>query len=106
MRYVRLRRGKSPSPIFSDFRDLLDSSGAFYTTFAQRKYGNGKRIISFPFPFPRGCMFYTFSGAEEIGNGNSASSSRGFTDASRSRHFCGRTIHTVAFSPACAAQRS
>jgi hypothetical protein len=32
-------------------------------------------------------MFYTFSGAEEIGNGNSASSSHGFTDASRSRHF-------------------
>jgi hypothetical protein len=32
-------------------------------------------------------MFYTFSGAEEIGNGNTASSSHGFTDASRSRHF-------------------
>jgi hypothetical protein len=32
-------------------------------------------------------MFYTFSGAEEIGNGNSASSSHGFTDASRSRPF-------------------
>jgi hypothetical protein len=63
----------------------MSSSGAFYTNFAQRKFGNGKRIISFP--FPRGCMFYTFSGAEEIGNGNSASSSHGFTDASRSRHF-------------------
>jgi hypothetical protein len=60
---------------------------AFYTNFAQRKFGNGKRTISFPFPFPRGCMFYTFSGAEEIGNGNSASSSHGFTDASRSRPF-------------------
>jgi hypothetical protein len=36
-------------------------------------------------PFPRGCTCCTFSGAVEIGNGNSASSSH--TDTSRSRHF-------------------